>query len=46
MEGCSEAKEDLGSRGLCLVPVASTYAVVASETAPEFWHPTFGGTFR
>ncbi|OEL36034.1 Transcription factor bHLH112 [Dichanthelium oligosanthes] len=40
-----EAKEDLRSRGLCLVPVASTYAV-ASETAPEFWHPTLGGTFR
>ncbi|TKW26491.1 hypothetical protein SEVIR_3G193500v4 [Setaria viridis] len=40
-----EAKEDLRSRGLCLVPVASTYAV-ASETAPEFWHPSFGGTFR
>ncbi|RLN30777.1 hypothetical protein C2845_PM05G33170 [Panicum miliaceum] len=44
-EGC-EANEDLRSRGLCLVPVASTYAVAASETAPEFWHPTFGGTFR
>ncbi|CAN6327708.1 unnamed protein product [Urochloa humidicola] len=41
----TETKEDLRSRGLCLVPVASTYAV-ASETAPEFWHPTFGGTFR
>ncbi|WVZ99119.1 hypothetical protein U9M48_044466 [Paspalum notatum var. saurae] len=41
-----EAKEDLRSRGLCLVPVASTYYAVASETAPEFWHPTFGGTFR
>ncbi|CAN6341496.1 unnamed protein product [Urochloa humidicola] len=41
----TEAKEDLRSRGLCLVPVASTYAV-ASETAPEFWQPTFGGTFR
>ncbi|XP_047045595.1 transcription factor bHLH123-like [Lolium rigidum] len=40
-----EAKEDLRSRGLCLIPVASTYAV-ANETAPEFWHPTFGGTFR
>ncbi|KAG8055158.1 hypothetical protein GUJ93_ZPchr0001g32167 [Zizania palustris] len=35
----------LRSRGLCLVPVASTYTV-ASETVPEFWHPTFGGTFR
>ncbi|CAM0954754.1 unnamed protein product [Alopecurus aequalis] len=40
-----DAKEDLRSRGLCLIPVASTYAV-ASEIAPEFWHPTFGGTFR
>lgn len=40
-----EAKEDLRSRGLCLVPVASTYTM-ASETAPEFWHPTFGGTFH
>ncbi|KAF0917182.1 hypothetical protein E2562_016975 [Oryza meyeriana var. granulata] len=40
-----EAKPDLRSRGLCLVPVASTYTV-ASETVPEFWHPTFGGTFR
>lgn len=40
-----ETKEDLRSRGLCLIPVASTYEV-ANETAPEFWHPTFGGTFR
>ncbi|KAL6610449.1 hypothetical protein ACP70R_040418 [Stipagrostis hirtigluma subsp. patula] len=37
--------DDLRSRGLCLVPVASTYTV-ASETAPEFWHPAFGRTFR
>ncbi|XP_066368107.1 transcription factor bHLH112-like [Miscanthus floridulus] len=43
-----EAKEDLRSRGLCVVPVASTtYAVAASETVPaEFWPPTFGGTLR
>ncbi|KAL5227317.1 hypothetical protein ABZP36_015582 [Zizania latifolia] len=49
----SESTKDTGeakpaalrSRGLCLVPVASTYTV-ASETVPEFWHPTFGGTFR
>ncbi|GJM92916.1 hypothetical protein PR202_ga09422 [Eleusine coracana subsp. coracana] len=41
----SDAKQDLRSRGLCLVPVANTYTV-ASETVPEFWHPTFGGTFR
>ncbi|KAF0927088.1 hypothetical protein E2562_029847 [Oryza meyeriana var. granulata] len=40
-----EAKQDLRSRGLCLVPVASTYTG-ASETGTEFWHPTFGGTFR
>ncbi|XP_062207093.1 transcription factor bHLH112-like isoform X2 [Phragmites australis] len=40
-----DTKQDLRSRGLCLVPVASTYTV-ASETVPEFWHPTFGGTFR
>lgn len=42
-----KAKEDLRSRGLCLVPVASTYTV-ANEAAPEFWNPTFGvgGTFR
>nr|CAB3474489.1 unnamed protein product [Digitaria exilis] len=41
----SETKPDLRSRGLCLVPVASTYTV-AAETVPEFWHPTFGGSFR
>ncbi|CAO1943424.1 unnamed protein product [Urochloa humidicola] len=40
-----DTKKDLRSRGLCLVPVASTYTV-AAETVPEFWHPTFGGTFR
>ncbi|KAK1667896.1 hypothetical protein QYE76_056055 [Lolium multiflorum] len=40
-----EPKKDLRSRGLCLVPVATTYTV-ASETVPEFWYPTFGGTFR
>ncbi|TVU34865.1 hypothetical protein EJB05_16720 [Eragrostis curvula] len=40
-----DTKQDLRSRGLCLVPVANTYTV-ASETVPEFWHPTFGGTFR
>ncbi|KAK3135160.1 hypothetical protein QOZ80_5BG0415300 [Eleusine coracana subsp. coracana] len=40
-----EAEDDLRSRGLCLVPLASTYAM-ANETALEFWHPTFGVTFR
>ncbi|EMS47680.1 hypothetical protein TRIUR3_23565 [Triticum urartu] len=41
-----EAKEDLRSRGLCLVPVASTYTMGSETAAPEFWHPTFGGTFH
>nr|CAD1841147.1 unnamed protein product [Ananas comosus var. bracteatus] len=40
-----ESKKDLRSRGLCLVPVPSTYPM-ASEATVEFWHPTFGGTFR
>ncbi|XP_010931879.1 transcription factor bHLH112 [Elaeis guineensis] len=36
---------DLRSRGLCLVPISSTFAVV-SETPVDFWTPTFGGTYR
>ncbi|XP_017698975.3 transcription factor bHLH112 [Phoenix dactylifera] len=36
---------DLTSRGLCLVPISSTFAV-ASETPVDFWTPTFGGTYR
>ncbi|KAJ8754662.1 hypothetical protein K2173_010753 [Erythroxylum novogranatense] len=38
-------KHDLRSRGLCLVPVSSTFPV-AQETAVDFWTPTFGGTFK
>lgn len=38
-------KQDLRSRGLCLVPVSSTFPV-ANETPADFWTPTFGGTFR
>ncbi|XP_019703010.1 transcription factor bHLH112 isoform X2 [Elaeis guineensis] len=38
-------KLDLKSRGLCLVPMSSTFAV-ASETPVDFWTPTFGGTYR
>lgn len=38
-------KLDLKSRGLCLVPISSTFAV-ASETPVDFWTPTFGGTYR
>ncbi|ERN12799.1 transcription factor bHLH123 [Amborella trichopoda] len=38
-------KQDLRSRGLCLVPISSTYPVT-SETAVDYWTPTFGGTYR
>ncbi|KAL3615013.1 hypothetical protein CASFOL_040674 [Castilleja foliolosa] len=38
-------KQDLKSRGLCLVPISSTFPV-AAETATDFWTPTFGGCFR
>lgn len=38
-------KEDLRSRGLCLVPISSTFPVT-NATTPDFWTPTFGGTFR
>jgi hypothetical protein len=39
------AKQDLKSRGLCLVPVSSTFPVT-HETTVDFWTPTFGGTSR
>ncbi|XP_047155538.1 transcription factor bHLH112-like isoform X1 [Vigna umbellata] len=35
-------KEDLRSRGLCLVPISSTFPV-ANESSVDFWTPTFGG---
>lgn len=38
-------KQDLRSRGLCLVPVSSTFPVTHEATV-DFWTPTFGGTFR
>ncbi|XP_038691873.1 transcription factor bHLH112-like isoform X2 [Tripterygium wilfordii] len=38
-------KQDLKSRGLCLVPISSTFPV-SNETSADFWTPTFGGTFR
>ncbi|KAF7850022.1 hypothetical protein BT93_L0012 [Corymbia citriodora subsp. variegata] len=38
-------KQDLRSRGLCLVPISSTFPV-AHETPVDFWNPTFGGSFR
>ncbi|XP_027332514.1 transcription factor bHLH112-like isoform X2 [Abrus precatorius] len=36
-------RQDLRSRGLCLVPISSTFPV-ANETTVDFWTPTFGGT--
>ncbi|CAK9327374.1 unnamed protein product [Citrullus colocynthis] len=38
-------KEDLRSRGLCLVTIPSTVAL-ANGNILDFWSPTFGGTFR
>jgi len=40
-----EGVQDLQSRGLCLVPISSTFAV-ASETPMEFWAPTFLGSYN
>ncbi|KAL0305858.1 UNVERIFIED_CONTAM: Transcription factor [Sesamum radiatum] len=37
--------QDLKGRGLCLVPISSTFPV-ASETTSDFWTPTFGGSFK
>ncbi|XP_057969229.1 transcription factor bHLH123-like [Malania oleifera] len=36
---------NLRSRGLCLVPISSTFPVT-HETTVDFWAPTFGGSFR
>ncbi|XP_059277237.1 transcription factor bHLH123-like [Lycium ferocissimum] len=42
----NDTKQDLRSRGLCLVPVSSTFPVT-NETTIDFWTPnSFGGTFR
>ncbi|MED6144379.1 hypothetical protein PIB30_015161 [Stylosanthes scabra] len=34
-------KQDLRSRGLCLVPISSTFPVAATEASADFWTPTF-----
>ncbi|XP_009790944.1 transcription factor bHLH123-like [Nicotiana sylvestris] len=44
-EDAEGQNQDLRSRGLCLVPVSSTFPVT-HETTVDFWTPTFGGTFR
>ncbi|KAL3820652.1 hypothetical protein ACJIZ3_006557 [Penstemon smallii] len=38
--------QGLKSRGLCLVPVSSTFPVTSDHTGTDFWTPTFGGSFR
>ncbi|KAL3372643.1 hypothetical protein AABB24_004935, partial [Solanum stoloniferum] len=38
-------KQGLRSKGLCLVPISSTFPL-AAETTMEFWTPTLGRTFR
>ncbi|WOK96438.1 transcription factor bHLH112-like [Canna indica] len=42
---CEGQDQDLRSRGLCLVPISSTFAV-ANEIPTDFWTPTFVGSFR
>ncbi|XP_076959689.1 uncharacterized protein LOC143635839 [Bidens hawaiensis] len=39
------SRQDLRTRGLCLVPISSTFPVT-NETPVDFWTPSFGGTFR
>ncbi|PKA46376.1 Transcription factor bHLH112 [Apostasia shenzhenica] len=38
--------QDLRSRGLCLVPIASTYPVSSESTSHELWTPAFGRVYR
>ncbi|MQL68136.1 hypothetical protein Taro_000393 [Colocasia esculenta] len=45
-DGADGLKQDLRSRGLCLVPVSATFPVVSEPTTADFWTPTFGGTYR
>ncbi|KAG0496183.1 hypothetical protein HPP92_000739 [Vanilla planifolia] len=43
---CSEdSRQDLRSRGLCLVPIASTYSV-ANDTTADYWTPSYGPPYR
>ncbi|KAI3820552.1 hypothetical protein L1987_08100 [Smallanthus sonchifolius] len=39
------SRQDLRTRGLCLVPITSTFPMT-NETPVDFWTPSFGGTFR
>lgn len=42
-ESSKGPKQDLKSRGLCLVPISSTFPVT-NETHVDFWTPSFAGT--
>ncbi|CAL9177350.1 unnamed protein product [Musa hybrid cultivar] len=42
---CEGRNLNLRSRGLCLIPISSTFAV-ANEIPTDCWTPTFIGTFR
>lgn len=42
----SESKQDLRSRGLCLVPVSCTLHVASDTIGADFWSPSLGGTYR
>ncbi|KAG6419123.1 hypothetical protein SASPL_121334 [Salvia splendens] len=37
--------KDLKTRGLCVVPISSTFPV-AAETTSDFWTPTYAASFR
>ncbi|CAM0911086.1 unnamed protein product [Alopecurus aequalis] len=39
------AKSNLTGRGLCLVPISSTFAVASETPVVDFWNP-FGAAFR
>ncbi|KAK1407058.1 hypothetical protein QVD17_38669 [Tagetes erecta] len=40
------SSQDLKTRGLCLVPLSSTFPVIHETTTVDLWTPSFGGTFR
>ncbi|XP_068645374.1 uncharacterized protein [Aristolochia californica] len=39
----SEAKLDLRSRGICLVPISCTPQIYRENTGPDYWTPTYRG---
>lgn len=45
-EDTDEPKQDLRSRGLCLVPVSSTLSVAYNDSSADYWTPTFICSYR